>query len=199
MPLNPSLMKDVEKHPLKPFLPKNAKLLMLGSFPPPQKRWCMHFYYPNFINDMWRILGKVFFDDRDYFVLKEKKSFDKEKIIDFLNTAGIGIYDTAIEVRRLKGNASDAFLEVVKPTDVKGMLTKLSQCKAVVTTGTLATKTLCEMLGAEDYLHFDYEGASMTARVDPRTTARTGDTVKFALDADKIHVFDKETEKTITN
>ena len=39
----------------------------------------------------------------------------------------------------------------------------------------------------------------MTARVDPRTTARTGDTVKFALDADKIHVFDKETEKTITN
>ena len=125
MPLNPSLMKDVEKHPLKPFLPKNAKLLMLGSFPPPQKRWCMHFYYPNFINDMWRILGKVFFDDRDYFVLKEKKSFDKEKIIDFLNTAGIGIYDTAIEVRRLKGNASDAFLEVVRPTDVKGMLTKL--------------------------------------------------------------------------
>ena len=150
MPLNPSLMKDVEKHPLKPFLPKNAKLLMLGSFPPPQKRWCMHFYYPNFINDMWRILGKVFFDDRDYFVLKEKKSFDKEKIIDFLNTAGIGIYDTAIEVRRLKGNASDAFLEVVKPTDVKGMLTKLSQSKAVVTTGTLATKTLCEMLGAEE-------------------------------------------------
>ncbi len=39
----------------------------------------------------------------------------------------------------------------------------------------------------------------MTARVDPRTTARTGDTVKFALDADRIHVFDKETENTITN
>ena len=56
-----------------------------------------------------------------------------------------------------------------------------------------------EMLGAEVFLYFDYEGASMTARVDPRTTARTGDTVKFALDADKIHVFDKETEMTITN
>ena len=67
--------------------------------------------------------------------------------------------------------------------------------------GTLieATIRVYEMLGAEVYLHFDYEGASMTARVDPRTTARTGDTVKFALDADKIHVFDKETEKTITN
>lgn len=56
-----------------------------------------------------------------------------------------------------------------------------------------------EMLGAEVYLYFDYEGASMTARVDPRTTARTGDTIQFALDAEKIHVFDKETELTITN
>ncbi len=56
-----------------------------------------------------------------------------------------------------------------------------------------------EMLGAEVFLYFDYEGSSMTARVDPRTTARTGDTVKFALDAEKIHVFDKETEQTITN
>ena len=56
-----------------------------------------------------------------------------------------------------------------------------------------------EMLGAEVLLYFDYEGSSMTARVDPRTTARSGDTVKFALDAEKIHVFDKETELTITN
>ena len=55
------------------------------------------------------------------------------------------------------------------------------------------------MLGAEVYLHFDYEGATMTARVDPRTSARSGSTVKFALDADRIHVFDKETENTITN
>ena len=56
-----------------------------------------------------------------------------------------------------------------------------------------------EMLGAEVFLYFDYEGSSMTARVDPRTTARTGDTVKFALDAEKIHIFDKETQVTITN
>ena len=62
-----------------------------------------------------------------------------------------------------------------------------------------ATIRVYEMLGAEVYLHFDYEGATMTARVDPRTTARNGDTVKFAFDAEKIHVFDKETEMTITN
>ena len=55
------------------------------------------------------------------------------------------------------------------------------------------------LLGAEVFLYFDYEGANMTARVEPKTAARTGDVVKFALDAEKIHVFDKETEETITN
>ena len=45
----------LEQHPLEPFLPENAWLLMLGSFPPSKKRWSMDFFYPNFINDMWRI------------------------------------------------------------------------------------------------------------------------------------------------
>jgi len=49
-------MSDIETHPLPPFLPPNAKLLMLGSFPPPATRWKMNFYYPNYQNDMWRIL-----------------------------------------------------------------------------------------------------------------------------------------------
>ena len=59
--------------------------------------------------------------------------------------------------------------------------------------------TVYELLGAEVYLYFDTEGFPMTARVNPRTTARTGDTVKFALDMEKVHVFDKETEQVITN
>lgn len=56
-----------------------------------------------------------------------------------------------------------------------------------------------EMLGAEVFLYFDYADAHMTARVKPSTTARTNDVVDFALDPDKIHVFDKETERAITN
>ena len=62
-----------------------------------------------------------------------------------------------------------------------------------------STIKVYELLGAEVYLYFDVEGYPMTARVDPRTTARTGDTVRFALDAEKIHVFDKETEQVIAN
>ena len=56
-----------------------------------------------------------------------------------------------------------------------------------------------ELLGAEVFLYFDIEGTQMTARVNPRTTLRTGDKAVFALDMEKIHVFDKETELTITN
>ena len=55
---------DIEYHPLKPFLPKNAKVLFLGSFPPQRKRWCIDFFYPNWINDHWRIEGEVFFGDK---------------------------------------------------------------------------------------------------------------------------------------
>ena len=56
-----------------------------------------------------------------------------------------------------------------------------------------------ELLGAEVFLYFDVEGTQMTARVNPRTELRTGDDAKFALDMNKIHIFDKETELTITN
>ena len=56
-----------------------------------------------------------------------------------------------------------------------------------------------ELLGAEVYLYFDLAGVSCTARVNPRTTAKVGDKVKFAFDLNKLHVFDKETEQVIAN
>ncbi|MCH4033510.1 MAG: sn-glycerol-3-phosphate ABC transporter ATP-binding protein UgpC [Lachnospiraceae bacterium] len=56
-----------------------------------------------------------------------------------------------------------------------------------------------ELLGAEVFLYFDIAGTPVTARVDPKTTARPGSVIDFTLDTEKIHVFDKETEKVITN
>lgn len=107
----------------------------------------MHFYYPNFNNDMWRILGEAFFRDREHFVLPGGRRFDKERIVDFLQDRGIGIYDVAVEVNRLKGNASDAFLQIVRTADIPGILRLLPDCRAVDTTGTLATETLSRLLG----------------------------------------------------
>ena len=82
--------EEVEYHPLRPFLPENCKVLFLGSFPPQRKRWCMDFYYPNFINDHWRIEGLIFFGDKDYFVDNVNKTFRLERIIPFLEEQGRG-------------------------------------------------------------------------------------------------------------
>ena len=65
---------NIERHPLQPFLPSNAQILMLGSFPPPKERWCMDFFYPNPQNDMWRIMGLVFFGDKEHFVEQGAKN-----------------------------------------------------------------------------------------------------------------------------
>ena len=62
-----------------------------------------------------------------------------------------------------------------------------------------ATIKVYELLGAEVFLYFDLGDFPMTARVDPRTTAQRGSNCKFVMDTEKIHVFDKETEKIITN
>lgn len=129
----------IEEHPLEPFLPSNATLLMLGSFPPQKKRWSMDFFYPNLQNDMWRIFGLIFFQDKDHFLFENKKAFDKERLIVFLQTKGIALYDTATSIRRLQDNASDKFLEVVEPTDIRLLLKQLPHCKAIVTTGQKAT------------------------------------------------------------
>ena len=142
-------MAEVELHPFEPFLPARAKLLMLGSFPPQPKRWCMDFYYPNFTNDMWRIMGLIYFQDKNHFVIPSQKKFDKALLISFLSDQGIALYDTATAVRRLQDNASDKFLEVVSPTDIDALLAQLPECRAIVTTGEKATDTLCQKYGAE--------------------------------------------------
>lgn len=140
----------VEYHPLLPFLPECARVLFLGSFPPQRKRWCCDFFYPNFINDHWRIEGKVFYGDKDYFVDNVAKSFRLREIAEHCNERGIAFFDTATAVRRLKDNASDKFLEVVEPTDIRALTAGLRQLKAVITTGEKATETICRYFGLDN-------------------------------------------------
>lgn len=140
----------IEEHPLEPFLPSNATLLMLGSFPPQKKRWSMNFFYPNLQNDMWRIFGLIFFNDKEHFLLPDKKAFNKEHLIEFLTQKGIALYDTATTVRRLQDNASDKFLEVIEPTDIRLLLKQLPHCKAIVTTGQKATDIIRSQLDVNE-------------------------------------------------
>lgn len=151
----------IESHPLKPFLPKNAEILLLGSFPPPKTRWKMDFYYPNYQNDMWRIFGYLFFRDRNYFIDIANKNFYEAKIKAFLVEQEIAIFDTATEVKRLTGNASDKFLEIVTPTDLKWLLKQIPECHSIVTTGDKATDTL--MLSLPEQTQKPKIGQSVTS------------------------------------
>ena len=139
----------VEYHPLRPFLPENARVLFLGSFPPQRKRWCMDFYYPNFINDHWRIEGQLFFGDKNHFVDLEAKRFKIEEIVAFCKEKGHAFFDTSTAIRRLQDNASDKFLEVVEPTDILALIRRLPHLQAIVTTGEKATETICASLGID--------------------------------------------------
>ena len=140
----------VEYHPLRPFLPERAKVLFLGSFPPQRKRWCMDFYYPNFINDHWRIEGQIFYGDKNHFVDLEAKRFRIDEIVAFCEEKGLAFFDTSMAIRRLQDNASDKFLEVVEPTDIPALLKRLPHLRAIVTTGEKATETICRTMGITD-------------------------------------------------
>ena len=154
---------DAERHPLQPFLPAGTRLLMLGSFPPARKRWAMDFFYPNFTNDMWRIFGLCFFGDKLHFVDEPRKTFRREAIEQLLCERGIGIFDTATAVVRTQGTAADKDLEVVEPTDLDALLSRIPQCRAVVTTGEKATGVFCEHFGLQPprvgaYVEFPFAG-----------------------------------------
>ncbi len=137
----------IERHPLQPFLPPNARLLMLGSFPPPRRRWCMDFFYPNRSNMMWEIFGSVFYGDSQRLVDAANKTFRMKDIKALLTERGIAIYDTACAVRRLSGNASDKDLEIVEKTDIPLLLSQIPHCHDIVCTGQKSFSVLTEDYG----------------------------------------------------
>ena len=155
-----------ELHPLEPFLPANARILMLGSFPPKRIRWSMDFFYPNLQNDMWRIVGYLAAGDKSHFLMPGGRKFDKERIEAFCRERGIALYDTAVEVIRLKDNASDNFLQVVREVDLVALLARIPHCRTLVTTGQKATDTLRAITGCGEpavgeSVAFEYAGRSM--------------------------------------
>lgn len=168
---------DIETHPFEPWLPSNAKLLLLGTFPPAPKRWCMEWYYPNYTNDMWRIFGYVFFEDKKYFVDEANKTYKLDLLRTFLKDKGIAIFDTALRIRRTTGTASDKDLEIVEPADLDHMLRVLPQCKAVLAAGQLATKVFTDHYQIDarkmkmgDYKEFTFEGRTIRLYREPSSS-----------------------------
>lgn len=137
---------EIENHPFAPVLPANATVMMMGTFPPTSDKWAMSFHYPNFYNDMWRIYGRVFFDDVNYFRVGEEKRFDPERIRAFMFERGIASCPTVKQAIRETGNASDKNLTVVTPVDLDLILPQVPKVTALFTTGGKATEVLLNLL-----------------------------------------------------
>ena len=164
----------IEDHPLIPFLPTNATILFLGSFPPPMARWSMHFFYPNWINDFWRIQGLIHFDDPHHFEISSDKRFDRQLITRFCADNGLAFFDTASKVCRLKGNASDEYLLIIKPAPIADMLQTMPRCNTIVTTG---GKSSDEFLSILKTLESDGRASAQGISAPPAPSAKISITI----------------------
>ena len=94
---------------------------------------------------MWRIFGYIFYGDKGWF-LESPKAFSEEKAKAFCMEKGIALGDTAMEVIRLKDNASDNFLQVEKPIEPSEILVRIPRCTAIAVTGQKALDTIMAQL-----------------------------------------------------
>jgi G:T/U-mismatch repair DNA glycosylase len=140
---------QVEEHPFPPFLPEDAAILMLGTFPPKPGRWSMNFFYPNKINDYWRIMGLIFYNDKNHFWNDEAAAWKVDDIKAFLTEKKIAMWDTAAKVRRMKDNASDKFLDIVETIDLQHFFNLRPSLRAIVTTGEKASSVIAELTSTE--------------------------------------------------
>lgn len=135
----------LEHHPWPPFIPDGAKVLIMGTFPPGKHRWSMDFYYPNRTNDFWFMMGLIFLGDRYALYDRERKLFNLIEIKQLLSEKGIALNDTGRTVRRLKGNASDKFLEILEPVPLWELLSKMPCCRSIATTGEKAAAVIAAL------------------------------------------------------
>lgn len=161
-----------ESHPLHPFLPEHARLLMCGTFPPQQHRWSMNFYYPNFINDMWRIFGIVWHNDKDYFVDTESRTFRQSILKSELTEHGIALSDTGREVVRTADNASDKFLDIRKTIDLPAILAEIPECTDIATTGEKAASVIAAITESKSPAMGKYEECRITDTTGCERTLR---------------------------
>ncbi len=119
----------------------------MGTFPPAPKRWSMDFYYPNPTNDFWRIAGLVFMGDATALYDIGRKCFRLDDVRALMAAHHVALHDTCRCIRRLQGNASDKYLEVVEPVDLASLIGRMPDCRDIATTGEKAANVVAELTG----------------------------------------------------
>jgi len=185
----------VETHPWPPFVPEGARVLIMGTFPPAPKRWSMDFYYPNPTNDFWRIAGLVFMGDATALYDAGRKCFRLDDVRALMAAHHVALHDTCRCIRRLQGNASDKYLEVVEPVDLASLIGRMPDCCDIATTGEKAANVVAELTGTRvpsmgEYVKSDAFGSHLrlcrmpsTSRAYPLRLERKAEYYKRLWDA----------------
>lgn len=105
-----------------------------------------------------------------------------------------GTYKIPVQKPELEAYVDKEVIMGIRPEDIHAEESFLSISEA---SNIEANVDLAEMMGSEIYLYLACCGQKMVARVPSRTGIRADDMVKLALDVNKIHVFDAETENVI--
>ncbi|MCM1337389.1 MAG: uracil-DNA glycosylase family protein [Candidatus Amulumruptor caecigallinarius] len=179
----------LERHPFPPFLPPHAKVLIMGTFPPKPHRWSMEFYYPNVINDFWRVMGLIFFDDKDALWDAANRKFREADLRRLLTDKGIALHDTGAVVRRLRDNASDKFLEIIEPVDLAALLRQMPECHTIATTGEKAAGIIANLTDSPLPKMGQWVTGHINLTAHPRTqdnTSRTQDNTPRTLDITRM-------------
>ncbi|TPP47041.1 hypothetical protein CGC20_33480 [Leishmania donovani] len=153
-----------EDHPIGPVVHADSRVLFCGTFPPVRKS--IRFYYPNANNDMWKVLGQVFYDDADAFYTAASRAsslfsapskhaschaatraLDEARIVRFADSQPVGFFDVCRRVRRRLGTSADDNIEALERTNVvRDVLSHTPHCAGIITTGTLALTMLLDDL-----------------------------------------------------
>lgn len=138
-----------ELHPLEPFLPVGARLLMLGSFPPQRVRWSMDFF-TRICRTICGVSSDWYFRGQGVFSDTRREAFRQGTDRAFLRGERIGSLRYGRRDNPIENNASDNFLQVVREVDLAQLLAAVPTCRAIVTTGQKATDVIVRLAGCAE-------------------------------------------------
>ena len=95
------------------------------------------------------MMGLIFLGDRNALYDPSAKKFNLDAIKRLLTAHGIALHDTCRKVRRLKGNASDKYLEIIEPVPLHSLLSRMPLCHTIATTGEKAAGVIASITGTE--------------------------------------------------
>jgi G:T/U-mismatch repair DNA glycosylase len=184
-------MNLTEIHPWNYYIPKNCKILIVGTFPPMKRNWNYDFFYPNKANFFWKTMAEIaavnliFFSGED--AVNERKQI--------LQTLRVGVTDMACKIVRNNNNSLDENLELIEFMDIFKILNENQEILKLIFTSRSgkanAAKWFCKYLETKNIRHkfpkdkkpfkseFLFENRKIQTVITYSTSARAANRISF--------------------